>query len=137
MNIILFGPPGVGKSTLIGILKTQGKRAIDLEDLWPSKIRFQMPNYLAHGDSTFIGAADLNPSRSYPGAKKILLFMPQDQYDARRAQRDDKVPGKSSQKQHLIDDWTQGVHYDRVIDASGTPDRTASLLLSYLREVEK
>lgn len=134
MNIILFGPPGVGKSTLIGILKTQGKRAIDLEDFYPNKIRFQLPNMV---DGTFIGAADLNPKRSYRNSKKILLFMPQAEYDERRKQRDAKIAGKGSQAHHLIDDWMKGVTYDRVIDVSGTPDRTASLLISYLREVEK
>lgn len=132
MNIILFGPPGVGKSTLIGILKTQSQRAIDLEDFYPNRIRFAIPNYV---DNTFIGAADLDPKRSYRNAKKILLFLPQDAYDARRAQRDSKVAGKGAQAHHLVADWLKGVDYDRVIDASGTSTRTAQLLLSYLREV--
>lgn len=134
MNIILFGPPGVGKSTLIGILKTKNVSAIDLEDFWPNRIRFQIPNYV---DNTVLGAADLNPRRSYRNAKKILLFLPQADYDTRRAQRDEQQPGKASQSKHIIDDWTKGVTYDRVIDVSGTPDTAASSILEYLREVEK
>jgi len=134
MNYILFGPPGVGKSTLIGILKTQGMRAIDLEDLYPNKIRFQLPNLT---DDTFLGAADLNPSRSYRNAKKILLFLEQSDYDARRKERDANAPGKAQQAQHTIDDWRKGANYDFVLDVSGTPAAAASSLLKYRREVEK
>lgn len=134
MNFILFGPPGVGKSTLIGNLKTKGISAIDLEDFWPNKIRFQIPNYV---DNTFLGAADLNPRRSYRNAKKILLFLPQADYETRRYQRDKGQPGKASQAPHQIDDWTKGVTYDYVIDVSGTPDTVASSLLKYQREVGK
>lgn len=134
MNFILFGPPGVGKSTLIGTLKTLKQSAIDLEDFYPNKIRFQIPNYV---DNTFIGAADLDPKRSYRNAKKILLFMPQADYDARRAARDSAQPGKGAQAKHNIDDWRKGVSYDKEIDVTGTPDSVASSLIKYLREVGK
>lgn len=112
MNIILFGPPGIGKSTLIGALKTAGHRAIDLEDIYPSGIRFQIPNQI---DNVFLGAADLNPRRNYPHAIKVLLYMDQDSYEKRRNTRDSKQPSKAKQTGQMVDDWLKGVRYHKVL----------------------
>jgi hypothetical protein len=130
MNLILFGPPGVGKSTIIGILKTKRISAIDLEDIYPNRIRFQMPNML---DKVVFGGADLDPKRKYSTSHKVLLTAQQDVYDERRASRDKSEEGKASQKRHLVDDWLKGVKYDVVLDttklsAEQTADRIASLL---------
>lgn len=122
MNIILFGPPGVGKSTLIGILKSEGFRAIDLEDIYPHKIRFQLPSYL---DGVILGGADLNPARNYKNAKKILLYIPQDKYEYRRRVRDAKIPSKRNQMMHNIENWAHN-DYDFILDASGTARNTAN-----------
>lgn len=131
MNIILFGPPGVGKSTLIGILKSHGQRAIDLEDVYPNKIRFQLPNLL---QDAFIGAADLNPARKYHGAIKVLLFADQDVYDARRLARDNMQPGKGNQAHHDISNWMKGAKYDFLLDTTRrNPERTASVLISLMK----
>lgn len=113
-NFILFGPPGIGKSTIIGILKTKGIGAIDLEDLYPNRIRFQIPN-LTQGK--FLGAADLNPQRSYANSFKILLIADQNAYDARRAQRDAKDAGKAAQAHHDVEVWRKA-NYDYVLDTS-------------------
>jgi predicted ATPase len=129
MNIILFGPPGVGKSTLIGVLKTRGQRAIDLEDLYPNQMRFQIPNLT---DNTFIGAADLSPKRKYRNAKKVLLYLPQKAYDARRAQRDHAQSGKASQAHHEIDAWLEGTDYDVILDVSPHPNKVVQTLISLM-----
>lgn len=123
MNIILFGPPGVGKSTLIGILKSEGFRAIDLEDIYPHKVRFQIPSYI---DGAIIGAADLNPARNYHNSVKVFLNLPQDIYEKRRALRDAKFPSKAGQNKHDIKSWLNGVKYDYVIDASRDARTTAN-----------
>jgi energy-coupling factor transporter ATP-binding protein EcfA2 len=129
MNIILFGPPGVGKSTLIGTLKTLGKRAIDLEDLYPNRIRFQVPNLV---DNVYIGAADLAPSRQYRNALKVLLVMDQDKYDARRSARDKQQPGKAAQSRHLMEDWMTA-KYDYLLRAdAGDPEQVARTLISFV-----
>lgn len=125
MNIILFGPPGVGKSTLIGVLKTNGHGAIDLEDLYPNRLRFQIPNVV---DQLFIGAADLNPRRKYRNSVKVLLTMDQAAYEARRAKRDALNPGKAQQAKHLMSDWTKDVTYDAIIDVTDQAKSVAALL---------
>lgn len=114
MNIILFGPPGIGKSTIIGKLKDASVRAVDLEDVYPNKIRFQLPNMLSH---VIIGAADLDPKHKYPNSIKVLLTLPQKDYEARRIERDKKIPEKAHQKVHSIEDWKKGAHYDYIFDA--------------------
>jgi len=127
MNIILFGPPGIGKSTLVGHLKTLGKRAIDLEDLYPNRNRFQVPNWV---DNVYLGAADLSPKRKYGNALKVLLYAEQQEYDKRRTARDAKEPGKASQQRHLIDSW-KDAQYDFLIDTGGkTPEQVARTLIS-------
>lgn len=115
VNLILFGPPGIGKSTIIGILKTKGIGAIDLEDVYPNRVRFQIPNMI---EGKVIGAADLNPRRGYIKSLKVLLTARQDEYDKRRGIRDAQVEGKSNQAQHNVEDWQRDTSYDYVIDTT-------------------
>lgn len=129
MNVILFGPPGIGKSTLIGILKTKGFGAIDLEDLYPNRLRFQIPNV---ADAIFIGGADLNPKRVYPNSVKVFLDADQTTYEQRRAERDKKFPDKGNQAAHLIADWKTGVKYDHIVKTT-SPLKTASSLIAIWR----
>lgn len=127
MNIILFGPPGIGKSTLIGHLKTLGQRAIDLEDLYPNRMRFQVPNLV---DDTYLGAADLAPQRKYGNAIKVLLYADQAKYEQRRSARDAKQPGKANQTAHLIENWMTAP-YDILLPTDDqTPDQVARTLIS-------
>lgn len=123
-NILLFGPPGIGKSTLIATLLKQGKRAIDLESLWPSKVRFKVP-YVIEG--TYIGMADLNPKIRYPNSIKVLLYMPQSAYNRRRAARDKSYTEKASQKYHNVEDWLTP-DFDVVLDVDHGIDETISML---------
>lgn len=133
MNLIIFGPPGIGKSTQIGSLKSAGYRAVDLED-FESRNRFQVPNWLRNA---FIAGADLDPKRKYPGAIKVLLVTDENKYARRRAIRDASVPGKGEQPVHTIAQWIEGNNFDERIDASGgvrdTTDRLIELFKKYNR----
>lgn len=130
MNIILFGPPGIGKSTLCGVLKTKGFGAIDLEDLYPNRLRFQIPNVAVN---QFIGAADLSPRRKYPNCVKVFLYLDQSAYEAQRAARDARIPGKGNQSKHLISDWMKDVKYDHIVNIK-SPLKTASELIKIWRQ---
>lgn len=115
-NVILFGPPGIGKSTIIKELIAKGYPAIDLEEVWPNEYRFELPHKLHH---TIIGAADLDPKK-YKDHIKILLYLPQSEYERRRAIRDKAQPGKGSQKPHNIEDWKKGVQYNYILKADSS-----------------
>lgn len=130
MNIILFGPPGVGKSTLIGVLKTLGQRAIDLEDFYPNRMRFQVNNFT---DGTFLGGADLDPKRKYTNAKKVFLQMDQESYERRRAERDQAYSEKAAQQPHQMSDWLEGAEYDWIVDASPHPEQVAQTLIDLMK----
>lgn len=125
MNVLIFGPPGIGKSTLIGKLKVGGVPAVDLEDICPSKVRFNLPN-LTNG--VVYGAADLNPKQKYPNSVKVLLIADEVQYKRRRALRDAKQPGKKNQQEHTIAQWEpDSSNWDYVVNAASLPQMEAEV----------
>lgn len=126
-NLILFGPPGIGKSTVIGALKLRGQKAIDLEDIYPNRLRFSIP---FSTNNCVIGGADLNPQRKYGNSKKILLYMDQESYEKRRSERDAQYPEKKNQDAHLIDNWVKAGGFNHIIDvANKTPEQVADELI--------
>lgn len=135
MNVILFGPPGIGKSTIIGHLKTLGERAVDLEDV-DSRLRYQLPN---SSDGVFFGAADLDPKRKYRNAIKVLIYAPQEVYAARRLERDSRHPEKASQREHQIEAWMDDfIWTDVICTGPNTPLKSPRDVALYLiRLMEK
>jgi hypothetical protein len=132
MNFILFGPPGIGKSTIIGNLKIHKVNAIDLEDLYPNRLRFTIPNIV---DNTVLGGADLNPQRKYHNARKVLLYAKDDIYQKRRRARDSQIPGKAAQNPQSSDTWLKVAHYDYIVDTTNdTIDGTVNQILQLLKK---
>lgn len=130
-NVILFGPPGIGKSTMIGALKLAGCKAIDAEDIESSRLRFQLPSVVSN---TFIGAADLNPRRQYRNCLKVLLTLKdQKQYDEQRKARDRLHPGKASQRSHTLEEWANLTDYDLVFQLDR---KSPSSMTSEVRRLE-
>jgi hypothetical protein len=126
MNVLIFGPPGIGKSTLIGRLKAGGAPAIDLEDIYPSKVRFTLPNVT---NGVIYGAADLDPKQNYPNSVKVLLIADEAQYKRRRAMRDAKQPSKKNQSQHTIADWDpESNMWYSVVNANSLPQMETDVL---------
>lgn len=124
VKIALFGPPGIGKSTLV---KELG--GYDLEENFPKidVTRLQTANVL--------GAAGHQPtSNIFKGFKRILLVMDQRDYDQQRLQRDikDEKRGgtKFLQERHLIKDWMISKDFDLEL----TVDKQT---LSKLKEIMK
>jgi DNA polymerase III delta prime subunit len=119
-NLIIFGPPGIGKSTLIRFLKDNGVPAFDLE--WLPDLNARMEFIRTHS-GFILGGADVNPKEPIKHSFKLLLTMPQHLYDERRAARDQDDISKASQRQHLMSDWTKRCdkHYHFVLDLTGKP----------------
>lgn len=101
MKIILYGPPGVGKTTLITQLAEAGYPAFDLEEL-PSTDAREFALRLA--DSCFLGGADTQP-RLEPGRINVLLTLPEAAYAQRRAARDAADPSKAEQPAQTVAQW--------------------------------
>lgn len=130
MKYILFGPPGIGKSTLIKALG-----GLDLEDV-PQEDRLRT---LYNTNYAWYGAADLNPDSARSGDFVWVCLMADPSiYASRRAERDRNTPGKGAQKQWDSPDQffsgieDKGVRYTK-IDANGTTEET----LNKLRELGK
>lgn len=111
-NVLLFGPPGIGKSTLIRAAADAvgDEFAVDLEDprMWGlyQAMGFDwMFNQGRNGCCNIIGAADLDPKVSYPGTVKVVLTLPEQEYARRRAQRDARHPDKAEQALQTIKGW--------------------------------
>lgn len=118
-KIMLFGPPGVGKSTIIKHLAEDdhfNQIVCDLEDYQPG----ERMNVLDMGFQ-IMGSADLNPKTvNRIDLVWVALIMPQREYEARREQRDLDNPGKASQPKMLIESFLPGTDY--VIDATRSLD---------------
>lgn len=93
-SIVLFGPPGSGKSSTIDWLSRNGWSAFDMEAI-PAEFR-QRAASAVNGSVRFIGAANLQPS-DFPNSIHLLLLPGRAEYRLRRAARDAKRPHKADQ----------------------------------------
>lgn len=128
MKIALFGPPGIGKSTIVKQLISLNYNCYDCEIDWPksSELTFELEQY------QLIGTAGLqfNDPR-LDNFYKILLYLPQDLYEKRRMIRDDMYPEKASQNAHIIDDWILSSSYDMILLANSNVVTILRILLDY------
>lgn len=143
MKILLFGPPGIGKSTLVSLWQRQGGRGVDMEQKPMSAAeRWKFVDRMESGDQqVVIGTADIHPRWNYPKSSKrgeqvikVLLTSEQEAYDERRQRRDAKEVGKGSQPKHTVKAWKQGDWYDLAIDTTAqNPEQTLKFLRSWLK----
>lgn len=119
MELGLYGPPGIGKSTLVKELRKRGLFAFDMEEFWSKQ---SVVKEITHVISILpdshcvLGTAGIDPSKAVPW-KKVLLWLPQDEYEARRSQRDITMPEKASQAAHSMEEWFALTKWDYKIKA--------------------
>ena len=102
-----------------------------MEEIWSLRSRHKYLHYFESMGVTFLGAAGFQPQDFGKNVVKVLLHVPQREYEARRAERDAVTPEKASQPKHQIEDWVTGYDWDYIVDVSGDLSATADALVRY------
>lgn len=122
-KVLIFGPPGIGKSTICFEVAKRGVPSIDLENI-NQESRKQTFDLISYG---IIGAADLHPKENYKNTIKVLLVLEQEEYEERRKNRDLIYPNKANQSHHKINNWLT-CQYDYIMKADdGVVDKLISI----------
>jgi energy-coupling factor transporter ATP-binding protein EcfA2 len=100
VHVYIFGPPGSGKSTVVRMLQAKGCAAIDLEEIGAEPGPGNM----------FIGGGSVKPSSV---SLKVMLLPSRSVYDARRAERDLRIPHKAGQGDYY-DGFAASTDFDMI-----------------------
>ncbi|SRR5258708_39249681 len=106
MNIAIFGPPGVGKSTIIDIACQKGMRAFDLEKegkTYTERKNAAQKLFKSYQKlSVLFNAADLRINDFPQDTILVLLLPPKETYDSRWHIRDSMYPDKLGQHEDKV-----------------------------------
>lgn len=139
-HILLIGPPGAGKSTLIVLAKARGLRAEDLEEYGHESTaheeRLAKARELAQEDEDgvmLVGMADIDPIEFPESSLKVMLLPSRSVYEKRLHERDTNAPHKQGQeglerKYDAFKQWSE--QFDHVVVNDGLPDEALDLILS-------
>jgi len=95
-TLVLFGPPGCGKSTLVLAAQKMGLSAVDLEK--EPRLKGQLALLRSY---RLVGAADTQPEHyAHAGFTRVLLLPSERIYRWRRMERDRLHPHKANQGDH-------------------------------------
>lgn len=132
MVYLLYGPPGIGKSTLVEYARSKNYPAVDLEKVEPAG-RITVAKELADDSRRIIvGAADINP-RVFNNSRAVYvcLYLNSHAYKTRRKIRDASNPSKSGQPELTIDQFIAGSDY--VVSAKGSVKQVFKRILNVMR----
>ena len=132
-RIAIFGPPGVGKSTLIKIALKKGIKAYNFED-FPSEKRLNTAKEVFEEEFDNIvlfNAANLQPKDFPTDVELVLLLPPKVVYLERLKKRDQMVPTKKGQKSHTVyEGFSRHKHlFQRVIENIAEPEKILDKIL--------
>lgn len=140
--VLLIGPPGSGKSTIIGVAKEKGYRAIDLEEVAhgadgiTQRIK-KAKEIIAQKTEAdyFVGMADVDPIIFPKDSLKIMLLPSFEVYRERLNSRDKVHEHKRGQgglefKYKEFGEWAR--QFEHVIKNDGTPQEALEDILEVL-----
>lgn len=117
-KLALFGPPGIGKSTIVNYLHTTGVKALDLEVMWHIGEQ-KIIDFLIANPYDIVGAAGFQPGQlAELGYLPVLLITQERIYKDRRRYRDYKNRAKASQPQHKLADWMSSHDWQATINVT-------------------
>jgi len=134
-NVWLFGPPGIGKSTIVQMAQDSGTFGFDFESIWGDQKAIDAVLLALHctnplNSFAVIGTAGLDPKLRYNGWK-VLLTLSQSHYEERRIVRDIHVKEKARQDKHLVSHWRVLTDWDATIVAN---DQAFNVITGLLRK---
>jgi len=137
-NVWLFGPPGIGKSTIVQMAQDSGTFGFDFESIWGDQkaidavlLALQCTN--PQNSFAIIGTAGLDPKIRYNGFK-VLLTLSQSHYEERRLTRDIRVKEKAQQDRHLVSHWRALTDWDATVVAN---DQAFNVILGLIRKIKE
>lgn len=135
-RIAIFGPPGVGKSTLIKLAIKRGIKTFDFEDFSEEEVLKRAKEIFkkVSGGIVLYGAAGLQPYDFPQDVELVLVLPPKTVYLERVKERDTVNPAKAGQN-HL--EWYNGYTrtkdcYHKVISETGSSNEVLDKILEDL-----
>ena len=135
--IILYGPPGVGKSSIIKLAQQRGIESIDIEKLGHSyeERKTEMLKVFKQLSSGLVicGAADMKQADFPVNTRSVLLLPDNETYERRLEHRNDEYPHKDGQEalMHYHHIKQKKDQYDLVLEGEASAEHTLDLILNH------
>ena len=134
--VVLFGPPGVGKSTLIALAHQRGIESYDFEkggNSYEERKKSMLATFgLLRTGFVLCGAADIQRKDFPMPVRSVLLLPDRQEYVRRMTERNNISPHKANQKNERVYDKfnARQKDFDLVINDIASPERLLDEILS-------